>query len=78
MATGFEDSSVETLTALVNNLKSGAFNALSKMDSAAFELDLTILFMLETEFLSRNLDFDSLVGAELRAIIDMWKNERVQ
>ncbi|QNN99291.1 hypothetical protein SEA_FAUST_219 [Streptomyces phage Faust] len=76
MATGFENSSEDTMRVLIGNLKSGTFLAIEKVDSAAFELDMTLLSIFEAEYIRRGLDFDSLIGDKLRGIMDNWKNER--
>jgi len=76
MGTGLEDSSIEVLRALVNNLKSGTLLAIEKNDSAAFELDMTLLSIFEREFENRNEDFDGFVGEEIRTIMDNWVVER--
>lgn len=87
MSTGFENTSEETMRALVNNLKSGAHNVLAMGDkalvstnpkecppAAAFQLNMTLLSMFEVEFNRRGFDFDGLVGEEFRAIMDAYMN----
>jgi hypothetical protein len=49
MATGFENTPENTLKVLIGNLKSGTFLAIEKVDSAAFELDMTLLSIFENE-----------------------------
>jgi hypothetical protein len=78
MATGFENTPENTLKVLIGNLKSGTFLAIEKVDSAAFELDMTLLSIFENEYLRRGLDFDGLIGDKLRVVMDNWKNERIQ
>ncbi|QOI67585.1 hypothetical protein SEA_BEUFFERT_217 [Streptomyces phage Beuffert] len=76
MRTGLEHTTPQALESLVNNLKSGTFLAIEKIDSAAFELDMTLLQIFEAEFLRRDMDFDGFIGDKLRTIIDNWLEVR--
>lgn len=87
MATGLENTPENTLRTLVSNLKSGAMRVIDMGDAAlistnpkecppaaAFQLNMTLLSMLEREFSRRDLDFDGLIGQEFRAIMNAYMN----
>lgn len=84
MGTGFENTSEETMKILIGNLILGAHKVIDMgpeglvshsskecPPAAAFQLNLAILSIFETEFLRRGLDFDGFIGKEFREIIDM-------